>query len=92
MTDTIVPETSATTATPASLRMLIGAVIRTRSGHLHHPAGTKAVVSSTRDDGKLAQLELVVPGFPIKFWVTVGDVDILEAPQQDWWKLLESPD
>ena len=91
MTDTIVPETSATTIAPASLRMLIGAVVRTRSVHLHHPAGTKGVVSATRDEGRF-QLELVVPGFPVKFWVTVGDVEILQAPEQDWWKLLESPE
>lgn len=89
MTDVIVPETTEPAIDPANLRMLIGAVVRTMSGHLNHDAGTKAVVCNTRDEGRY-QLELVVPGYPIKFWVEIGDVKIIQAPQQDWWKLLES--
>lgn len=88
MTETIVPDT---TPAPAELRMLIGAVVRTRSGHLNHQAGTKALVCSTREEGRF-QLELLVPGFPIKFWVETKDVQILQAPDQDWWKLLVAKD
>lgn len=91
MTDTIVPETSETVVSPSTLRMLIGAVVRLKTGHLHHQAGAKAVVCGTRDGGRF-QLELVVPGSPIKFWVTTGDVDVLQAPDQNWWRLLESPE
>lgn len=90
-TDVIVPDTTVTTITPGSLRMFIGGVVRIKTGHLHHQAGTKAIVCATRESGRF-QLELVVPGFPIKFWVTLDDIEILEAPQQDWWKLLESPE
>lgn len=86
-TDTIVPDT-----TPiGSLKMLISAVVRMKSGHLHHPAGTRALICATRD-GRFS-LELIVPGSPLKFWVESRDVEIVEAPDQDWWKLLsESPD
>lgn len=94
MTDVIVPETAADETVnpgPEGLRMLIGAVVRLQVGRLTHQAGTKGVVSATRDEGRY-QLELIVPGFPIKFWVTLDEVKIITAPQQDWWKLLESAD
>jgi hypothetical protein len=86
-----VPADTVEPTSVATLRMLIGAVVRTKVGRLHHPAGTKAVVVSTRDEGRF-QLELLVPGFPIKFWAGTGEVEILNAPRQDWWALLESPD
>lgn len=92
MTDVIVPDTTPTDETvnlgPEGLRMLIGAVVRLTVGRLTHDAGTKAVVCGTRDEGRY-QLELVVPGFPIKFWMTLDEVKILQPPRQDWWRLLE---
>lgn len=88
MTDTLVPDT--TPVSPNSLRMVIAAVVRLKEKHLHHEVGTRAVVCSTRD-GRY-NLELIVPGSPIKFWVASEAVDVLQAPEQDWWKLLTSTD
>lgn len=88
MTDTLVPDT--TPVSPNTLRILIAAVVRLKDKHLNHEAGTRAVVCSTRD-GRY-NLELVVPGFPIKFWVASEAVDVLQAPEQDWWRLLNSTD
>lgn len=86
MTDTLVPDI--TPVSPNTLRVLIGAVVRTKDTHLVHPSGTRALVCNTRD-GRY-NLELVVPGFPIKFWVASEGVDVLQAPTQDWWNLLTS--
>lgn len=88
-TETIVPETTPS-ASANDYRMLIGAVVRLKTAHLHLPAGTKGVVCAARD-GRFG-FEIVVPGCPLKFWVETREMEVLEAPQQDWWKLLESPD
>lgn len=93
MTDTLVPDT--TPVSPNSLRMVIAAVVRLKAKYLNHEAGTRALVCNTRD-GRY-NLELIVPGYPIKFWVASEAVDVLQAPDQDWWKLLlagpdEEPD
>ena len=82
-TETIVPEF---TATP-SLRSLIGSVVRLKSGHLGHQAGTKALICGVRS-GRYT-LELIVPGNPIKFWVQPDDIEIVDAPDPDAsWELL----
>ena len=86
--ETIVPETTPNEAPP---RMLIGAVVRLRRDVLSHAVGTRALVVST-NDRLLNDLELIVPGYPIKFWVPSEAVDVLDPPREDWWALLLGKD
>lgn len=76
------------TEAPVDLKVFIGAVVRLNRPILHHTEATKAVVVST--DGRwMNDLELIVPGYPVKFWVPSEQVTVLEAPRQDWWALLK---
>ncbi len=75
-------------ATDTDQKVLIAAVVRLNRPILHHTEATKAVVVSV--DGRwMNNLELIVPGHPVKFWVPSEQVTVLEPPRQDWWKLLK---
>lgn len=86
-TDTVMPEgTNATQHT-----ILIGAVVRLSRGVLSHNEGTRAMVVSTNHN-LINDLELIVPGYPIKFWVPSEHVTVLQPPRDDWWTLLLGQD
>lgn len=88
MTDVIVPDTTA----PRGLDTLVGSVVRlTKRSILGHAEGTRALIVSTRDSGRFPY-ELLVPGYPIKFWVRRDDVEIINAPARNGWDLLEGVD
>lgn len=83
MTDTVVPEGTST----IEHKILIGAVVRLSRAVLNHSEGTHALVVST-DERLINDLELIVPGYPIKFWVPSEHVTVLMPPRDDWWALL----
>lgn len=69
-------------------KIIIGAVVRLNRPILNHTEATRAVVVSA-DDRWINDLELLVPGYPVKFWMPSETVTVLEAPRQDWWALLK---
>lgn len=72
----------------ADLKLFIGAVVRLNQPVLNHSEATKAIVVST-DDRLINNLELIVPGYPVKFWVPSEQITVLDPPRQDWWALLK---
>lgn len=74
--------------TDAPPKVLIGAMVRLNRPILHHTEATRAVVVST-DDRWINDLELVVPGYPVKFWMPSEVVTVIESTRQDWWALLK---
>lgn len=87
MTDTVVPEGTS----PTQNRNLISAVVRLNRGVLSHNEGTRALVVST-NHMLINDLELIVPGHPIKFWVPSEHVTVLQPAREDWWALLLGED
>lgn len=77
-----------TEVTDVAPKVTIGAVVRLNQPILHHSEATRAVVVSV-DNRWINNLELIVPGFPVKFWMSENTVTVLEAPRLDWWALLK---
>lgn len=74
--------------TDAPPKIMIGAIVRLNRQMLNHTEATRAIVVST-DDRLINDLELIVPGFPVKFWMPSDVVTVVEPTHQDWWTLLK---
>lgn len=84
MTDVLVPDTSFASALTASL---VGSVVRLKKPQLSIGEGAKGLICAERSKGRYT-LQVVVPGFPITFWVQPGDVDVISTAGSDAWKAL----
>lgn len=74
MTDVLVPDTTAPT-TPG----VLGAVVRLKVGRVGVLEGERGIICAVRQTGRYIW-QVVVPGYPVLFWVKPEEVEILREP------------